>query len=337
MKKTLLASVITLASATILSAQVTITYANHGINVGDAFTYYPADTVGVQAGPSGSNQTWNFSNLNIGTTSGLTNYVAPASTPYGSSFSTSNLATSDASGNYGYYNSTSSALNLTGVANASTTVPYSNPELTMSYPFAYSNTMTDNFYSTYTSNSVNAIRSGTITLTADGSGTLILPSGSYTVLRVKGVQDFSDSLIGFYSVQYHFVSYWWYAANQKFPLMTFSQLSTTIMSNTSYSESVIINSQVVGISESPSLITSVNLFPNPANENAHLNFTVAENQNVNILVTDLEGRVIENINRGQLAAGEYTETLDLATLPKGIYMVKVQGEKSFACQKLIVE
>jgi len=166
---------------------------------------------------------------------------------------------------------------------------------------------------------------------------LVLPSGSYNVLRVKAVQMFSDSFVGLYSAQYDYVSYYWYSATQKFPLMTFNQLLTTALSSSSYAESILINSQVTGIAESPSQITGIDLFPNPANESAHLNFTVLENQQINILVSDLEGKTILNINRGELAPGEYNEILDLSTLAKGMYSVKVQGAKSFAAGKLVVE
>lgn len=337
MKKNLPALIPTILAATFLSAQVTITYATHGINVGNTFSYYSADTTGVQAGSTGTGQTWNFGSLVIGSTLGSVNYVSPGSTPYGSSFSTSNLAASDGSGQYEYYNGTSSVLNLTGAANSQTTIPYSNSELVMNYPFAYSNTATDNLYSTYTSNSINVIRSGTVSVTADGSGTLILPSGSYNVLRVKTVQTMTDSFVGFYSAQYYFVTYTWYSAAQKFPLMTFNQLSTTLFSSTNYSENVLINSQVVGIAESPSLITGINLFPNPASDNANLNFTLAENQPITISISDPEGKKILEINRGELSAGEYFQNIDVTSLSKGIYFVKIQGEKNSTCSKLIVQ
>ncbi|CAN5290303.1 hypothetical protein BH09BAC5_BH09BAC5_22800 [soil metagenome] len=338
MKKNLLFSFTAILSVTFLTAQVALTNPVHGISVGNINNSYAADTVGVQAGSAGTSQTWNMSNLVIGSTLYTATYVTPASTPYGSSFSTSNLAVSDGSGTYGYYITGSTSLSLSGVANASTTIPYQNTEVSMVYPFGYSSNITDNFSSTYVSNSINVIRTGTIAVSADGTGTLILPSGSYNVLRVKTVQLFTDSFVGLYSAQYNFVTYAWYSGTERFPLVNFNQMSITLMSSTTYSESVQVNSQVVmGIENAGKPTVDLNLFPNPATDHAQLNFSVTENQSIAIQVTDLSGRIVSTIERGEINTGNYTETIDVSTLPKGIYLVNILGEKSIATQKLIVQ
>lgn len=337
MKRTLLAALA--AGATVCgSAQVTLTNATHGLSIGDVNILISADTTLMNnGGPTGTGQTWNYGSMQINSASTTINYVAPSSTPYGSSFPSATMATSDGSGMYGYYTTSSSALNLAGVANSQTTLPYSNSELISQYPFAYSNTVTDAFYSSYTSNSIPAIRSGNVTITADGAGTLILPSGSYPVLRVKVVQLFQDSIIGFYNAYYNFVSYYWYSASQKFPLLTYNVLTTTVFSTPNTARAVYVNSAVAGVGENFSPVSGVNLFPNPSSTQSQLDFTLAQPENVSIVVRDMTGRNVMEIQKGELDAGIYSETLDLSTLPKGIYFVSILAGDKISNSKLAVE
>ena len=65
--------------------------------------------------------------------------------------------------------------------------------------------------------------------------------------------------------------------------------------------------------------------------------TVTENQHVTISVSDVEGKNILEINRGELSPGEYFQTIDAGSLSKGIYFVRIQGETNSSCSKLIVE
>src|SRR4051812_5433102 len=111
MKKPLLFSLTLFFFATFLSAQVTLTYATHGIVAGDVYTIFYANGPTSNPGSSGTNQTWNFSNLNIDTNSAQTTiYVNPATTPYAANFPTANLAGKQGVDNYFYYISTSSSL-----------------------------------------------------------------------------------------------------------------------------------------------------------------------------------------------------------------------------------
>ena len=98
-----------------------------------------------------------------------------------------------------------------------------------------------------------------------------------------------------------------------------------------------MNSTVLGIEKNELPEMGMSLFPDPATDNANIHFTLMGNQQINILVCDLMGKTILEINRGELSAGEYSETLQLSSLSKGMYLVKVQGDKSSACKKLILE
>ena len=64
----------------------TLTYSNSGLAIGDVISSRKADTTGVQPGPAGSNVTWDFSNLSIGSEVVSQIGINPAVTPYASSF-----------------------------------------------------------------------------------------------------------------------------------------------------------------------------------------------------------------------------------------------------------
>jgi hypothetical protein len=333
MKKILLLSLTAVLFIPMLSAQVTLTYAIHGVNVGDVSHMYYVDTTGVLPGPSGTNQTWSFGNSILNSIPTTTNYVNPLSTTYSSTFHSSNIAVDDGSGYIDYYSSTSSSLTYDGVGSSNDIIPFSDPETVEEYPFTYTNTFTDTYYSAYFRNTYPYVCKGTTTLTADGTGTLVLPIGSFPVLRTKWTEQFEDSG-QFSDVTYNYLVYEWYSATEKFPLMTLVIIGDTLGQTSKY---VQVNADVVGIREKDFSSFNINIFPNPVTENANLNFTIIETQKINISVSDLEGKTILNINRGELSPGEYSETINVTSLSKGIYFVKVQGEKSFACKKLIVE
>ncbi len=336
-KKRLSVSLVAILSSAFLVAQVTLTYAVHGINPGDSCYNHPVDTTGINPGPGGANQTWNFSNAIIDVANfSIIGYISPGSTPYAASFPNANLAIAYSPGFYGYYNSQSTAMDLEGVANSTATIVNSNTQLFSQFPFTYPNSFSDNFYSAYMVASTPYVRDGVDTITADGYGTILFPAGSVPVLREKIVQYLRDSSAS-YVVHYKFVTYQWYSAADKFALFAITYSTTSTSASTTNSKTVYMNSTVLGIEKNELPEMGMNLFPDPATDNANIHFTLMGNQQINILVCDLMGKTILEINRGELSAGEYSETLQLSSLSKGMYLVKVQGDKSSACKKLILE
>jgi hypothetical protein len=65
------------------------------------------------------------------------------------------------------------------------------------------------------------------------------------------------------------------------------------------------------------------IYPNPANDIANVNFSIAENADVVIEVVSLVGQKVVSVNKGNLAAGNYIHQLDVQNLNAGIYLVNV--------------
>ncbi|NTW34494.1 MAG: hypothetical protein HGB12_18045, partial [Bacteroidetes bacterium] len=221
-KLLLLSSALLMLCAQSIAQSTSLTFANSGLLAGDLIKTHTADTTGIVQGPSGANQTWNFAALVVNPTLNTQTCVAPSTTPYASSFPTATVAISNGSSNYEYYKiNTGEYINL-GMVVSANVIPFSDPQKIVSYPFSYSNTLSDNIAATFVLG-INTIRKGTSTTTADAWGTLILPSGSYTnTLRIKIIQDYVDSNL-YYKATTHQESYLWFDGTHKNPLLNITK------------------------------------------------------------------------------------------------------------------
>ena len=78
--------------------------------------------------------------------------------------------------------------------------------------------------------------------------------------------------------------------------------------------------------------------PNPFNNTAAINYSVASNANVTLTVTDMTGKVVMTVNEGTKAAGDYKITLDASTLAGGMYHYTLSnGETSITKAMSVVK
>ena len=186
---TLLFSICLLVLHLSSQAQPTLTLANSVVPAGETQTFQLVEAELLNQGAAGANVTWNFSNLTLSGVSTQEVTVGASGTPYAAQFPNADIAI-EAEGSYVYFDVTSSNYTLLGIASADITSIYSNPETVFVFPFTYGDNHEDDFYATGSLGGNTQYRFGTTTVTADGYGTLILPSGTYTnVLRIHAVQD----------------------------------------------------------------------------------------------------------------------------------------------------
>ncbi len=188
------------------SAQISYVFSDLPV-VGNQITRY-RDTMTVYGpGPSGANQEWNFPapvTHDVITTS----VVAPSSTPNGSQFGSSNLAMTNDSESFLYFNANTNAMIATGAAgdllgNGGNIVAiFSNPLTVHSFPRNYGSTGNDTYYfEVITQNhgiplvhSVRLRHYGHVYDTTDGYGQITTPVGTYDCLRVKSTDYTVDSV-----------------------------------------------------------------------------------------------------------------------------------------------
>jgi len=78
---------------------------------------------------------------------------------------------------------------------------------------------------------------------------------------------------------------------------------------------------------------NLNLSPNPTSGLVDLRFESSA-QNISIIISDVSGRTIYKEDLVKFT-GVYKKQIDLSSISKGIYFVKVEGERNYVARKLI--
>ncbi|HEY0030087.1 MAG TPA: M43 family zinc metalloprotease [Bacteroidia bacterium] len=93
----------------------------------------------------------------------------------------------------------------------------------------------------------------------------------------------------------------------------------------------------VGIDELSSTI-NFSVYPNPAEDNTIVSFSLTDNQQTSLKVYDVVGREVSSLYQGNLGAGEHHYSLaENAALSAGAYFIKLTVGKESFTQKLIVK
>ncbi len=312
----------------------TITATGSNPVIGETFNYKTTSYFGP--GTSGTGQTWNFSTISGASTT--SNVVSVSSTPNGSSFPNANVALTGAGSTYSYQKTSATVLQNYGFVGSGVVIAYSNPEDLLRYPFSFSNTFSDTWAAIFTNGGYTFYRNGSSTITADGTGTLITPTATFTgVLRVHLVENYSDSVNIFGTptvTTYNNDQYLWYKDGIHYPLASCYSLTTGAGTTTGGSYYV---STSVGIEENLALANSINLFPNPTSENIRLKYNIESTTSVKISIINILGQEVYAEEISKLSAGEQTIDLNVSSFEKGTYFVKIQTNDSFATKKIIVQ
>ncbi|HAL64365.1 MAG TPA: hypothetical protein DCP10_02215 [Bacteroidales bacterium] len=91
----------------------------------------------------------------------------------------------------------------------------------------------------------------------------------------------------------------------------------------------------VGI-ESQGLMTECHVWPNPASEVLNLSFVTEEQQNITIELVSASGSLVMSENLKSFS-GRYQEQIQVNKFAKGIYILKIIGEKGIYNKKVIIK
>jgi hypothetical protein len=349
-----------LAPFLMLQAQPVIT-SNAMVQIGEsAPVQFVSD--GFNPGMGGANVAWDFSQLQDDTLGFTWEALSPATSPFVDSFPNANLAfkspvQNGLQENWIYYDwdATAETLNLHGSAaiitdSASQDTFYyvltANPKLVQTFPFTNGDSYTDNFTGRNTISISNftlvQTRNGSITVEADGYGSLVTPAGTFqNVLRIKTTELITDTYMGFGTDQ-TITRYTWYSADEKYLLL---HMDSIVIQPTggpaSYTESVFYRSGAPLVSVDEAQIADqweMEVFPNPiasgSNQNqVQIRYRLDDPQPARIVLRNLIGQQLESIEAGP---GSQLKSLDLQGISPGIYTLQlIQGEKT-ATRKLIL-
>lgn len=305
-------------------AQPTITQSNIPL-IGDNVTIALCSDP-VNEGSSGANQTWDFSGLTENS-QGTFMYVDPSTTPKADSFPDANLCGISWDGSYSYYKVSPSALEAVGYV---TPVPPSDTamivfdgfEQIVQLPYTYNDDFLDNFDGTNYVPGVGALDfDGTLDFEADGYGTLILPTGTYTnVVRYHFNRSQTNYFNGFPANTQTKEQWAWVSADYRFWLLlmeeSFDGFNTTEL--VWYDKAPL--SVITGVVSHEA--TDVSIYPNPTGKGEQVNISWASDEVATVSLFSLDGKLLQEKNIG-LTNG--VNGFNLPNLNSGVYLIKIQG------------
>lgn len=94
----------------------------------------------------------------------------------------------------------------------------------------------------------------------------------------------------------------------------------------------------VGVVEQDNAIGTFDVYPNPAQDNTMIEFSLDKRESVTLEVMDMSGKVVQQVYAGNLATGVHRYPVNIADLSSGIYLVRLMtGEGNYLTRRLVVE
>lgn len=311
-------------SAGMFSAQTTITKAFHDPVIGDVVNNVNVNGT-VNNSATGNNATFNNTGLTAGTAS-VSNYVAPTASEISTFPGTTIKMTGN--GSTAYYKATASKLEITGLVTPDATLNFvTNNGTYISYPAAFGYSENDTAAGTFTSSSGSGNFTGTIAITADAAGTLLIGSKTYSnVLRIKSVQNLNLTIFGFPVGSVSNTSYAYYDNLHKFPLLNTTTAVVTFQGNPQTTNvAQALNETFLSVSD-VNLKEKMSIYPNPAKNFIRMKGDVPEGSLISIY--SLEGKIVKTI---RYKSGD----IDISDLPVSSYFVEVSDSKKTEKTKFI--
>ncbi len=331
------------------------------------FTNVPIAGNSVNTTPTGANSNWNMVPLTNGAVA-YQNFFPMSGTPLifqlvflscdyaqpllGNNV-VGNLPITDAYEYYNYAGTGNSRLEIKGfgayvtIPGQTTALPlpalYSSADVIYQFPITYGNT--DSSVSGYSVNIPLGGTLGNITIKrnqkrvneVDGWGQITTPAGTFDVLRVKSSIDRVDSLItgifpaGFPSKP---VEYKWLGKGKKIPVF---QVNGTLNGSTFTPTAITYWGQSpfpAGIHEISSN-SDMTIFPNPSSENTTIQYTLAASSDMDMYISDAEGKIVAQFHFRNQSAGTHNEILPVSTLAQGAYTIKCISNKEVVASKFV--
>lgn len=338
MKKLFFTSLIVCASAIEGFAQPTLSAATNNPVVGDLFIGHHADTAGPTMGIPGAGVTWNFTAL-IETSRDTTSYVSCPATPYCDSFSGSTVVMKNGD-TYQYCVTSPGKFTILGAFADGALLKFDNTKDVLRFPMTYGTIQIDTVVTAMPpSGGAGIVMKHIDSTTADGYGTLKLPSGTYpNVLRLHIVThnvvtiEFPDTVLTMESRE---EGYEWYMPGFHSPLLTMSYDSTGGNHLTDIIYYTKPAPAATAIAEVET-VKKLNVYPNPASDAVNIQFDVESPGPTAITLKDLAGRTVASTEQ-YMSSGNYVLDYKLPAVPDGLYVLSVQYSGGMLTNRLIIK
>lgn len=268
-----------------------------------AQSYSVVDTI-----TRGANVSWDFSSLvpNVSNSGFDLEIVDPATTPYASSFPTSNYAYKEitTSTSYRYFALSTDKFERVGSYVSSEKI-YSNPQTEMIFPFELGKSNYDTWE--------NNISDGDYQFTCLGYGTLTLPNATYNAFFVRAIATEENLFFGLVTLPFYF----WYSSDNGQVLVQF-QIGDGFFTSTvaSYLTSTTVDVSATKIVESVKYNSIVY-------NDLKVSFTTNDVSVIEYQILNMAGSVMKKGNIGVTASSSNEEVIDMSNIPAGMYFVSL--------------
>lgn len=318
-----------------LQAQITLTQATHAPSIGDSYSFVQSNAFPYSPGSGGANQTWDLSGFSG--SSMQINYVVPANATEPGNFPDANIVEIQAGLGESYYRKNANEYSLEGqLVPGAARVTFTDRRELLSFPMNYQDTQNETFAGTVTNIGAGQTfnRSGTIEITADGYGDLILPYGTVNnVLRIRAVSNYTDTYLGTQIFTYvDTLCFWFNPGTKTFvasTALTYANNTLAIFSGNYISQSDLITSGV-SLTESPELKELLSFAPNPSRGTITL-FNNSQNP-AQFEIMDFSGALYYS---AELQPGKLNFQLD--KLKAGVYLLRYLQDGKTSSETLLVK
>lgn len=320
-----------------VSAQITLTQSANAPASGDVQTTKYLDSIAALDKTAGTSKTWDYTGsvTNSTVSASSVSYTTASSIPGASMFTSAgaNVAATDSSE---FYISTSTALEMMGNMQADGSYTFlSNTMKVMQFPFTYPNSFTDTYAGTLSINGFGSFSvNGNLSITADGYGTVILPSApsnlSFSnVLRVKMNNTMTIAGTGTISAVTGTIittDYLYFKSGTKNPFFQISYQYRDIPAFGAPSNSYSISYDAalpVSVQEIAGQTPSIFFYPNPAKDEINIQLNQSDYKRVSIF--DIQGKRIKeySLSSAQLDI----QAIKIDDLKEGLYFIHLTGSE----------
>lgn len=95
------------------------------------------------------------------------------------------------------------------------------------------------------------------------------------------------------------------------------------------------NSTTTSMLEKNELNNAVFVYPNPTSNAVNILFTMFETENVIVYLSDINGRLINTIEKGIIEKGNHNYQIDISELENGIYLLNINSDKGKQIRKFV--
>jgi hypothetical protein len=106
--------------------------------------------------------------------------------------------------------------------------------------------------------------------------------------------------------------------------------------NLLFLDDVAMHTGFVGVKNVIANASNINIFPNPARDNAVLNITLSETTNLHVTVIDELGRTVATVVNKNMNAGTQKIDINTTSLASGVYNVKIETTQGTTTERLSV-